>query len=105
MPSNQKTPRFFASEGALFLGSGYAANTLVFSTLPQAEDRIFHDELIHASAHEGMRLSRAPSEAFAHNDVDAAADAIESWRAKGGAGTPWIGRGRACGSTAAFVLL
>ena len=82
--------RFFTSEGALFLGSGYAANTLVFSTLPQAGDRIFHDELIHASAHEGMRLSRAPSEAFAHNDVDAAADAIERWRAKGACGTPWI---------------
>ena len=82
--------RFFGSEAALFAGSGYAANTLVFSTLPQREDRIFHDALIHASAHEGIRLSRASAQAFPHNDVDAAADAIALWRAEGGRGTPWI---------------
>tara|TARA_B100002049_G_scaffold72132_1_gene52977 strand:+ start:361 stop:1494 length:1134 start_codon:yes stop_codon:yes gene_type:complete len=82
--------RFFGSESALFVGSGFAANSLVVSTLPQASDLILHDELIHASVHEGMRMARAPCERFAHNDVDAAADAIARWRAKGGCGTPWI---------------
>ena len=82
--------RFFGSESALFVGSGYGANSLILSTLPQRDDLVLHDALIHASAHEGMRLSRAPCQSFAHNDVDAAADAIKQWRARGGRGTPWI---------------
>ena len=76
--------RFFGSESALFVGSGFAANSLVVSTLPQASDLILHDELIHASVHEGMRMARAPCQKFAHTDVNAAADAIARWRAKGG---------------------
>ena len=82
--------RFFGSESALFLGSGYAANTAIVSTLPQRDDLVLYDALVHASLHEGMRLSRARCQSFAHNDVDAAADAIARWRAGGGRGTPWI---------------
>ena len=82
--------QFFGSETALFTGGGYGANALLFSTLPQRDDLIVHDALIHASAHEGMRLGRAEAVAFAHNDVDAAADAIADWRWRGGLGTPWI---------------
>ncbi|MEX0343169.1 MAG: 8-amino-7-oxononanoate synthase [Erythrobacter sp.] len=81
---------FFGAPSALFLGSGFAANSLLFATLPQTEDLILYDDLVHASAHEGMRLSRAPSRAFVHNDVQSAADAIAGWRARGGRGTPWI---------------
>jgi 8-amino-7-oxononanoate synthase len=81
---------FFRSEAALFLGGGYGANTLLFSTLPQRGDLLVYDELIHASAHEGMRLGRAETAAFTHNDVDATADAIAGWRRRGGSGTPWI---------------
>jgi 8-amino-7-oxononanoate synthase len=82
--------RFFGADAALFVGTGYAANAMLFSTLPQRGDLIVHDALIHASAHEGMRLARAERVAFRHNDVGAAADAIGRWRAAGGAGTPWI---------------
>ncbi|MDG6078170.1 8-amino-7-oxononanoate synthase [Erythrobacter litoralis] len=82
--------RFFHSESALFVGSGFAANSLIFATLPQPGDLIVYDTLIHASAHEGMKLSRAPCSSFTHNDVGAAADAIDRWRAAGGKGTPWI---------------
>ena len=46
---------FFGAESALFFGSGFAANIALFSTLPQRGDLIVHDELIHASAHDGMR--------------------------------------------------
>lgn len=81
---------FFGSEAALFTGSGYAANVLLFATLPQRGDLILHDALIHASAHEGMRLSRAQCASFAHNDAGAAADAIAQWRRAGGGGTPWL---------------
>jgi len=86
----EEAARFFGSEAALFVSSGYGANTLLFSTLPQRGDLIVHDELIHASAHEGMRLARAEAAPFSHNDVDAAADAIAGWRLRGGRGTPWI---------------
>lgn len=86
----EEAARFFGSEAALFLGSGYGANTVLLATLPQRGDLIVYDSLIHASAHEGMRLGRAEARAFDHNDVDAAADAIAAWRRRGGRGTAWI---------------
>lgn len=81
---------FFGAEAALFVGSGYAANAMLLATLPQTGDLVIHDALIHASAHEGMRLSRATCVGAAHNDVDAVEDAIRGWRAGGGQGAPWI---------------
>ena len=86
----EEAARFFGAETALFIGGGYGANTLLFSTLPQRRDLVVHDALVHASAHEGMRLGRAETASFAHNDVDAAADAIAAWRARGGMGTAWL---------------
>ena len=82
--------RFFGSGSALYLGSGFTANSLLFSTLPQEGDLILHDALVHASAHEGMRLSRASHQAFRHNDPGAAAQAIARWRDEGHRGTVWI---------------
>lgn len=82
--------RFFGAEAALYISSGYAANSLLFATLPQQGDLILYDELVHASAHEGMRLSRALCEVFQHNDVDAAERAITRWRKRGGVGTVWL---------------
>lgn len=81
---------FFGSETSLFFSSGFAANSAIFSTLPGGRDLIVHDALIHASAHEGMRLGRATSTAAAHNDADAFADAIARWRAEGNKGRVWI---------------
>lgn len=82
--------RFFNAERVLLFGSGYAANLGILSTLPQRGDLVLHDEHIHASAHDGIKLGRAGATAFAHNDAGAAEDAIKSWRRAGGAGTPWI---------------
>jgi 8-amino-7-oxononanoate synthase len=81
---------FFGSETALFFSTGYAANAALLATLPQRGDLIVHDALIHASAHEGMRLARAARVAVPHNDVDAIADAIGAWRASGATGAAWI---------------
>ena len=81
---------FFSSEAALFFASGFAANTILFATLPQTGDLVVHDALIHASAHEGMRLGRAASVSAAHNDATAFDDAIRDWRRGGGTGMPWI---------------
>lgn len=81
---------FFGSETALFFSSGYAANSALFSTLPRRGDLVVHDALIHASAHEGMRLGRARCVAAGHNDAGAVDDAIAAWRSDGGTGRPWI---------------
>jgi 8-amino-7-oxononanoate synthase len=81
---------FFGCESTLYFSSGYAANAALFSTLPQRDDLIVHDELVHASAHEGMRLGRAEHRAAPHNDVDGFADVITAWRKAGGVGRIWM---------------
>lgn len=81
---------FFGTERVLYFGSGYAANAALFSTLPQRDDIIIHDALIHASTHEGIAASKAQALAVRHNDVDAFANALRQWRSAGGTGYPWI---------------
>jgi 8-amino-7-oxononanoate synthase len=81
---------FFGAEAALFFGGGFAANTALFATLPARGDLIVYDELIHASVHDGMRLSRAEACASRHNDPQSVDDAIQVWRARGGVGQVWI---------------
>ena len=75
---------FFGSERALWFSSGFAANSALLSALPQRGDLIVHDELIHASAHEGMRLGRAENIAVRHNDANAFEIAVTNWRRQGG---------------------
>jgi len=81
---------FFGCEAALWFSSGYAANAALLGTLPQRGDLVVHDALIHASAHEGMRLGRGEAVAARHNDADSFDDAIAAWRARGGVGRVWI---------------
>jgi 8-amino-7-oxononanoate synthase len=82
--------QFFGGETALYFGGGFVANTALLSTLPSRGDLIVFDDLIHASAHEGMRLSKAEAKAVRHNDAHAFDDAIAAWRSAGGTGRPWI---------------
>jgi 8-amino-7-oxononanoate synthase len=81
---------FFGSEAALFLPTGFTANSALFATMPQRGDHIFADALIHASAHEGFRLTRAGVSLIAHNDAQGFDDAIAAWRATGATGQAWI---------------
>jgi 8-amino-7-oxononanoate synthase len=81
---------WLGAEAALFFSSGYAANAALLSTVPQRGDLIIHDALVHASAHEGLRLARAESVAVPHNDVGAFEEAIVRWRSAGGRGRPWL---------------
>jgi 8-amino-7-oxononanoate synthase len=63
---------FHNAPSGLLFNSGFDANSSIFSTLPQPGDIILYDELIHASVHEGMKLSRASLKLpFNHNSVDA----------------------------------
>jgi len=81
---------YFGAEAALYFGAGYTANVAIFSTLPQREDIIFHDELVHASVHEGMRHGRAERQSVPHNDTEAFDTRLRQWRNAGGRGRPWI---------------
>ena len=81
---------FFGAESALFLGGGFQANQAIFSALPAAGDLVLHDELVHASVHEGLRIGRADVRSFAHNDPSDARRVINTWRIDGGKGQIWI---------------
>jgi 8-amino-7-oxononanoate synthase len=82
--------KFFRSESALYFATGFAANMALLSALPQKGDQIFYDELVHASAHDGIKLSRAKASSFPHNDSESLGEAIRLWRRRGGVGIPWI---------------
>ncbi|KFA69478.1 hypothetical protein S40285_08928 [Stachybotrys chlorohalonatus IBT 40285] len=59
---------FHGAETGLLFNSGYDANVSFFSCVPQPGDVVVYDELVHASVHDGMRLSRAARRiAFKHN--------------------------------------
>jgi hypothetical protein len=61
---------FHGAETGLLFNSGFDANTGFFSCVPQPGDAIVYDELVHASVHDGMRLSRAAQMlSFRHNSV------------------------------------
>ncbi|PJJ79065.1 aminotransferase class I/II-fold pyridoxal phosphate-dependent enzyme [Mucilaginibacter auburnensis] len=58
------------AEAALLFNSGYDANIGLLSCLPQRGDTVICDELIHASAIDGVRLSNANRYTFEHNNLD-----------------------------------
>ncbi|KAH7139973.1 pyridoxal phosphate-dependent transferase [Dactylonectria estremocensis] len=61
---------FHGAPAGLLFNSGFDANVGLFSCVPQPTDVIVYDELIHASVHDGMKLSRAAQRLpFRHNAV------------------------------------
>jgi 8-amino-7-oxononanoate synthase len=59
---------FHNAEAALLYNSGYDANVGLFSAIAHKGHTVLYDELIHASVHDGMRLSKAVCKPFKHND-------------------------------------
>lgn len=86
----QEAAAFFGSERMLYMGSGYAANLALLSTLPQPDDLILYDHMVHASQHDGMRASRAMLQSMPHNNANAFEDGLRAWREQGAKGRPWI---------------
>ena len=62
--------KFHNSEAALVFNSGYDANMGFFSCVPQRNDIIIYDELIHASIRDGISMNLAKSYKFKHNNLD-----------------------------------
>lgn len=61
---------FHGSQAALIFNSGYDANLGLLSSIARKDDSIFYDELSHASIIDGIRLSKASSYKFRHNNLD-----------------------------------
>jgi 8-amino-7-oxononanoate synthase len=61
---------FHRAPAGLLFNSAMDANVGLFACVPQPGDVVVYDELIHASVHDGMRLSRAARKIpFAHSVV------------------------------------
>ncbi|KAK5637392.1 hypothetical protein RRF57_013104 [Xylaria bambusicola] len=66
----KKISSFHSSQSALLFNSAYDANVGLMSCVPGDGDVIIYDNLIHASIHDGMKLSRASRKIpFAHNSI------------------------------------
>lgn len=66
----QKIARFHQAEAGLLFNSGYTANIGLLSCIATKDDTILYDYLSHASIRDGIRLSRASSFTFQHNDLE-----------------------------------
>lgn len=60
---------FVGRPRALFFGSGYMANVGIVPALVGRGDAVFSDALNHACLIDGVRLSRAESHIYPHNDL------------------------------------
>ncbi|KAI0505587.1 PLP-dependent transferase [Xylaria bambusicola] len=66
----KKISSFHGSQSALLFNSAYDANVGLISCVPGEGDVIIYDDLIHASIHDGMKLSRATRKIpFAHSSI------------------------------------
>jgi 8-amino-7-oxononanoate synthase len=65
-----QTPSPAPTLDALLFNSGFDANVGFFACVPQPGDFVVYDEYIHASVHDGMRMSRAKCVPFQHNSVE-----------------------------------
>ena len=63
-----KIAQSYNAESALLFNSGYVANIGLLSCIGKKDDVFLYDELVHASLHDGMRLSQAKYFKFKHND-------------------------------------
>ena len=69
---------FHQAESALLFNSGYDANLSIFGCILQRGDLILYDSLVHASIHDGMRIGKAETKAFKHNDCEALKQLLEA---------------------------
>ena len=60
---------FYEVPSALVFNSGYDANIGFFASVPQRDDIVFYDELIHASIRDGIQMGKSTSYKFTHNNL------------------------------------
>lgn len=67
---------FCGSEAALLFGSGYAANIGLLQAVVSPDDLVVSDARNHASLIDGMRLTKAQTVIYPHQDLDALGAAL-----------------------------
>lgn len=71
---------FSGSESALLFGSGYAANIGLLQAVVSDDDLVVSDERNHASLIDGIRLTKARTVIYPHQDLHALEAALQSPR-------------------------
>jgi 8-amino-7-oxononanoate synthase len=71
---------FSGSEAALLFGSGYAANIGLLQAIVSEDDLIISDERNHASLIDGIRLTKASTIIYPHQDLNAVEAALRTPR-------------------------
>lgn len=66
----QALSELYNGREALVLGAGYLVNSGVLPALTTSRELILADKLVHASLIDGLRLSEAAMQRFAHNDTE-----------------------------------
>ncbi len=69
---------FHNQEAALIFNSGFDANLGLLGSIPQENDVVVFDELVHNSMREGLRLARGKHMEFKHNDVNHLREVLSS---------------------------
>ncbi len=64
-----KLAQFHGYQSGLLFNCGYMANLGLITAVARKEDAIFFDIQVHASMHDGIRLSQAQAFPFRHNDL------------------------------------
>ena len=60
---------FYRAQTGYLFSTGYSANLGLLSCIGQIGQIILYDEFVHASIHDGLRLSRCEKRMFKHNDM------------------------------------
>jgi 8-amino-7-oxononanoate synthase len=71
---------FCGTESALLFGSGYAANIGLLQAIVSADDLVVSDERNHASLIDGIRLTKAATRIYPHQDLQALQAALDGPR-------------------------
>lgn len=76
----EQLAEFTGSESALLFGSGYAANIGLLQAIVSPDDLIVSDERNHASLIDGIRLTKAATAIYPHQDLQALESALSQPR-------------------------
>ena len=76
----ERLASFTGSESALLFGSGYAANIGLLQAVVAPDDLIVSDERNHASLIDGIRLTKAATAVYPHQDLQALEAALSQSR-------------------------
>lgn len=73
----ERLAHFKSQERAIVFPTGYSTNLGLIQALVHKNDKVFYDQLSHASFHDGLKMVKASSHKFKHNDTGMLADLLD----------------------------